>query len=184
MILDDVAIVGTMGWYDYSSRNRIWDNHISISDYGQKELPSSNLELMDRYYANFGLSDLEMAAKFTKDLRTDLQYVTNRVDLEELDSVIAMTHMVPFSEFIEYRGLLKYDYFTAFFGNFGLGELMRELSERIKVHSFFGQTHIPRIKRLSPNLTGYCVPIGYPREYGRNADLNDVFSVRIKEITI
>ena len=30
LIVDNVAFVGTMGWYDYSTRNPIWDDKINI----------------------------------------------------------------------------------------------------------------------------------------------------------
>jgi len=179
-VIDNIQFAGTIGWYDYSSRNKIWDDQIPLKQYIAKKHPNHNLELMDRHFVKFGKSDEQMSQQFTSDLLKDLAYIDRRYDYDEIDHTVIVSHMVPFREFIPYRGLVQYDFFTAYFGNLNLGDTILNYSQNREVTTIFGQVHIPKSKRLTPNLMGYCVPIGYPREYGRNLPLDDLFRNRVQ----
>jgi hypothetical protein len=184
LILDDIAFVGTMGWYDYSSRNKIWDSKLSLHDYSRKIHPQLNVELMDRHFVRFGMDDQSISDVMIGDLARDIHFVEDRVPIEELDTMFVLTHMVPFEQFVHYRGILRFDYFTAYFGNYTLGDEITRISKRVKVESVFGQVHHPMTKQLSVDLQAHCVPIGYPREYGKQISLDKLFSTRIKEYSI
>jgi len=184
LILDNTVFLGTMGWYDYSTRNPIWDDRCSLSQYSQKKHPNGMTELMDRYFVKFGKTDREIAKQLNTDLSNDFNYIERRMSPDDIGQYVILTHMVPFEQFIPYRGLFRYDYFTAFYGNIALGDLIKRRTNRIPTHVIFGQTHIPKIKQLNSRLFGYCVPIGYPREYGKNIPLQKIFSNRIKSILL
>ena len=184
LIIDNTVFLGTTGWYDYSSRNRIWDNQYNLSDYAKKKHPLSNMELSDRHYIRFGSDDIDIANQFNQDLVNDFEYVHQRISPSEINNYVILSHVVPFEKFIVYRGIFKYDYFTAFFGNFNLGQVIRDNTGRNTCYSFFGQTHIPNHKLIDNRIEAYCVPIGYPREYGRNISLQKLFRNRIKLLDI
>lgn len=179
--IDEIGIVGTMGWYDYSLRNKIWDDKVVLSDYRRKINPQNGYRWMDRSFAQFGnFSDKDLVFHFLQQLNSDIQ-----LSLENNPSkMVVCTHFVPFQDFIQYRGIIAYDYFTAFYGSAKCGELILSYTSNLKEMAVvFGHVHQPKIQEVSGSVTGYCVPIGYPREYG-DSELNDLFDQRIQVLSI
>jgi putative phosphoesterase len=189
--IGQIGIVGTMGWYDYSLRNMIWDDVVNFSDYERKVNPHTGYRWMDRSFAKFGKStDEDLLLHFLQQLECDIQLSLEInpskmiVCTHFVPKMIVCTHFVPFREFVQYHGVLANDYFTAFYGSSKLGELILKYASELKQMAVvFGHTHQPKIQTLYESITGYCVPIGYPREYG-DIELEDLFNQRIHILSI
>ncbi len=210
LIIEKVAFVGTMGWYDYSTRNPTWDNEISLQEYETKFNKKSGAVWMDREYAKFGdYNDRVVADHFASELITDLQKISEDIFIElpgtepakleefdiykiadkdqfgDIDTVVIGTHIVPFFEFVKFTGNLNWDYFSAFIGNTTLGKIIKSINRDLRKISVFGHTHFPQRKILETNLEAICCPIGYPNEWEkRHKSLETLFENRIISINI
>lgn len=208
--VDNVAFVGSMGWYDYSTRNPVWDNEISLQEYSTKSNKMSGGVWMDREYAKFGdYSDKDVADHLASELISDLQKISkdilrdlfeaspskleefdiyktaNKDKFRNIDTVVIGTHMVPFYEFVKFTGNLDWDYFSAFIGNTTLGRIIESINRDLRKVSVFGHTHFPQRKMLKNNVEAICCPIGYPNEWERHhKDLESLFENRIITIDI
>ncbi|OLS23649.1 MAG: 3',5'-cyclic adenosine monophosphate phosphodiesterase CpdA [Candidatus Heimdallarchaeota archaeon LC_2] len=213
LIVNNVAFVGTMGWYDYSTRNPIWDDKISILEYSSKYNKSSGAIWMDREYAKFGdHNDNVVADHFANELIEDLQSISDNLiemnwdsgnsSIEELnkynklkklkklesknvDTVVIGTHMVPFVDFVKFTGNLDWDFFSAFIGNTKLGRIIKSINNELRRISVFGHTHYPQRKIVEDNLEAICCPIGYPNEWERDhSSLESLFESKIVSVNI
>ncbi|MBD3184901.1 hypothetical protein GF312_21640 [Candidatus Poribacteria bacterium] len=149
VIIDKIGFCGTIGWYDYSYRN---DKHnIPIKYYMKKFFQGSVWN--DVNYAKWGKSDIEMARYFENELQNQINSIKNGVS-----RIIAVTHHVPFKECVKYKDKLPWDFFSAFMGSVGLGEIC--LKEPLITHALFGHTHA----NFNVNIKGVqavCSPVGY-----------------------
>jgi putative phosphoesterase len=148
-VRDCVGFCGTIGWYDYSFRHQA--HNISTQRYASKRLYGSIWN--DLNYAKWGETDSEVAHRFEVELQHQIDAVRSSVS-----QIIVTTHHVPFQECVTYRGKLPADFFSAFMGSVGLGDICR--NEPLVTHAIFGHTHTPMQRRVG-DVTAICSPIGY-----------------------
>ncbi|MHA2098068.1 MAG: metallophosphoesterase [Candidatus Kariarchaeaceae archaeon] len=212
LTIKNTAFVGTMGWYDYSSRNPAWDDEISLDEYKSKINKDTGSMWMDREFAKFGYDDKQVADHLAFELISDLNSISqnllsdpinvrsqitdslskwkkkkksNSIDFQSLDTIIIGTHIVPFLEFVRLTGKLDWDYFSAYIGNATLGEIIDGITDELRKISVFGHTHFPQRKMIKPNFEAICCPLGYPNEWKKHrSNLNDLFTKGIIEIDI
>jgi putative phosphoesterase len=147
--VNGVGFCGTIGWYDYSFRQEKYK--ISEARYESKQLSGSVWN--DLNYAKWGGADAAVAHRFEDDLQRQIDTIK-----ESVSQVIVVTHHIPFQACVRYRGKLPSDFFSAFMGSQGLGEIC--LKEPLVTHALFGHTHFP-IQQQVEGVTAICSPIGY-----------------------
>lgn len=152
-IEDNIGFCGTIGWYDYSFAST--EFNVSLEQYENKQFNGSIWN--DKRYVNWEDTDQAVAKKFEYHLSNHIDAIGDMVD-----RIIVVTHHVPFRQCIRYRGVLSSDYFHAFMGSEGIGELC--LQESLITHVFFGHLH-EAVDQVINNLRVVCSPVGYLHEY-------------------
>jgi len=154
LIIDNIGFCGTIGWYDYSFKSdkyQIPEKYYIEKTYGGSVWNDVN-------FANWQNSDKEVAKRFENDLQNQINSIKDKVS-----SIIVATHHIPFRECVTYHNELPWDFFSAFMGSKGLGEIC--LNEPLVTHAIFGHTHsdyFMDIKRDGYHkVTAICSPIGY-----------------------
>ena len=132
VMVKNMAIVGCMGWYDYSlASDRLeW----SDEEYARKEIPGKAV-WNDVKYVRWDYSDHEFTELQVQRLRQHLAEVRDRVR-----SIVAITHHVPFRELIS-DGNGHARFVDAYLGAMSLGEAL--LSEPKVCLSLSGHVHRP-----------------------------------------
>jgi len=176
LVIDDVAIVGTCGWYDYSFVEP-WVRE----QLGQAALETKKLGAIgwsDANYVSFRdasgalMPDPEVARIMASELEAQLAQVESDPAVR---SVVAATHHQPFREVVRRSGTLPWEFFTAFMGSEGLG---RAIARTPKVKNVvFGHSHIVAEHQIEGRRV-YGTALGYPRER-RGLDLDRVVATRI-----
>jgi putative phosphoesterase len=133
-VLGKVGFVGSVGWYDYSYR----DKSLRINEvcYREKTLPGV-VEWNDRNYIRWDLDDVIFTNYTLKKLECHLKEIDGQVE-----KIVAITHHVPFFELLEIRDDTSWAFTTAFMGSRKLGELF--LRHKKVKYSFCGHSHIPK----------------------------------------
>ncbi len=177
-IVGKIGFCGTIGWYDYSFRSTEYE--ISDENYMSKTFGGSVWN--DVNYAEWNAPDLEVAKGFEDDLQKQIDSIRDKVS-----RIIVATHHVPFRECVTYRSELPWDFFSAFMGSKGLGDIC--LDEPLVSHVFFGHTHkeffmeIERQdSRPQSSVLAVCSPVGYLTE--PPADLRNYAKRMIKIIEL
>ena len=62
-------------------------------------------------------------------------------------------------ESVVYKGQLPWDFFSAFMGSRGLGEIC--VNEPLVTHALFGHTHFRKSPKLVRGVTAISSPVGY-----------------------
>lgn len=190
-VIGKTVFFGSMGWYDYSSANSMWEEMFSEDDYMLKINPQ-NMKWMDVEYAHFDMSDREVAGQLLNEMEEDLALLGFKVNEENgeveltekgLDSIVFVSHVVPYKEFIKYQNDPSWDFFGAYIGNFNIGKFLDRLPRHLRRLAFFGHTHFPGKKVVESGVEAFCVPLGYPNEYGRGR-LEDIFKERIAVVEV
>ncbi len=152
-IIDSVGFCGTIGWYDYTYA---YDKYnFTQEQYAEKQLMGAVWS--DKRYVIWSGTDPEVSRRFEKELSQQIGSI--RSDVER---IIVVTHHVPFRECIHYRNELPWDYFRAFYGSVGLGNI--SLQEPLVSHVLFGHIHYPVNQHIG-DLRAICAPIGYFQEH-------------------
>ena len=163
LILGDVGLVGTMGWYDYSFRDeslgiptRFYE-HKAAPGYAQQT--PELLHLMDppeqlpdralaaRSYWNDGrmihwdTDDRRFNQLTLERLEAQLQAVESQVR-----AVVAVTHHIPFAEMLRRKRDPSWGFGNAFMGSVGLGEVL--LRHDKVTHAVFGHSHTRKRRRV------------------------------------
>jgi hypothetical protein len=157
--VDDVAFVGTIGWYDYSLApaylgipRRFYEHKISPGaaerfpeQYGHlfqnaDDIPPESREVFARWNdAKFvrlgGRSDEQFLNELLDALRAQLD------SLRETPRVIAAVHHLPFRELLPPPRTAQWDFAKAFLGSPRLGELLLAYSNVTEVYC--GHSHFP-----------------------------------------
>ncbi len=145
LVLGNHAIVGNMGWYDYSTASDM---------YSTKELDKMK-GWMDKSFCRWnGMSNQDVAAKMLADLDEDLS------SIDKNKKIIGVTHIVPFKQFIEEKPWdFRWNYTNAFIGNTNIGKKFLEYNTK---EIFFGHTHSKRYARVN-GVEVFSTPFGYCR---------------------
>ncbi|MBN1490295.1 MAG: metallophosphoesterase [Phycisphaerae bacterium] len=151
-----VAIVGCMGWYDYSFRQRElgipirfyerkvgpgaaarMDEHRHLVE-GHDDLPASALEVttrwMDGVFVRLPMMDHEFTRRLCDQLAGQLRAVEPQVD-----QIVVGMHHVPFASMVKGSGRPSYDFANAFMGSTRFGDLLLA-SPKVR-HMVCGHSH-------------------------------------------
>lgn len=169
-VLGDMGFCGTIGWYDYSYKRDKYS--IPERSYMRKTFAGSVWN--DVNYARWDTSDPEVAKRFEKELQEQIDSIKDQV----LRIIIA-THHVPFRECVIYRDSLPWDFFSAFMGSVGLGDIC--FKEPMVTHALFGHTHAEFFKKVN-GIQAVCSPVGYLTDPPK--DLREYARSRIKIIAL
>ena len=151
-IIDNVGFCGTIGWYDYTYASDKYD--FTQEQYAEKQLMGAVWS--DKRYVVWSGTDPEVSKLFEEELSQQIGSIRS-----EVERIIVVTHHVPFRECIRYRNELPWDYFKAFYGSAGLGNI--SLQEPLVSHVLFGHVHYP-VNQQIDRIRAICAPIGYFHE--------------------
>lgn len=185
IIIDGIGFIGSIGWYDYSYRNKKFDEllakrfaqqaKIEYSAEKKESLVSASYALQEfnhKYWQDKLLTDWGFKKERPNERHTDLsvcQQMMNElmkdysVIKDSCDKIVVGTHCVPFKEFVLYEDQLNWDYFCAFMGSEKLGEFI--LSDKKIQYAIFGHTHYPKKLLINQYLSAICTPIGLQHEF-------------------
>ena len=148
---ENTAFIGSIGWYDYSFRRS--ELEIPIKNYIQKEYHDAIW--YDLFKIDWDYSDTEATDLFNKKLEYDLETLS-----DDISQIIYISHHLPFRELTIYKDRLPWDFYSAFMGSTGTGNIL--LRDKRVVLSISGHSHVRNMVRLG-NLTALAVPVGYCR---------------------
>jgi 3',5'-cyclic AMP phosphodiesterase CpdA len=176
LVLGELAIVGSCGWYDYSLapewlRASLTPETLQAKQYGGVMWSDARF-IAFRDAAGNIMRDPEVARRMEAELREHLA----RMDADEsVKRVVAVTHHQPFYEVVERTGTLPWEFFNAFMGSTGLGEAIQSAAK--VTTAIYGHTHVVREHQVG-NLRVYGTPLGYPRER-KGLSLEEIVASRI-----
>lgn len=154
ILTDGIGFAGTIGWYDYSFRNKELDQLISESAYRRKHYQGRVWN--DRRYARWREPDDEIAREMAHDLDADLGVLDG-----QCERIVVISHHLPFAEMVKRSGEAKWDFFNAFMGSEGLGQVILRHPKVILVLT--GHTHY-RLDAMVEGIRVVTSPLGYTRE--------------------
>jgi len=128
----NVAIVGNIGWYDYSFRDK--SLNVDSSCYLRKSIPRL-VTLNDGRFVRWRYSDKEFTQHCCRKLRRDILKVN-----KEAEIVIVIMHFLPFEQLIPQTKKFPYTFLRAFMGSPCLGQVLSEF-RKVK-HVFCGHIHL------------------------------------------
>jgi predicted phosphodiesterase len=160
--LDDVAIAGSCGWYDYSFfRGELRDQ---VSDSALRDQALDGMQWGDRMRTGFRhpdgclMSDPEVARQMEDTLDAQLTQLEHD---PRITRVVCATHHQQYEKTVRRTGKLPWEFFNAFMGSRRMGELIDKHS---KIgHVIYGHTHTLGDCRLGSRRV-FGTPLGYPRE--------------------
>lgn len=166
-INDDIAIVGSIGWYDYSFRRS--ELEIPFENYEQKEYRGA--VWYDVFKIDWRFSDIEATSLFNQKLEYDLSTLP-----ESVTQVVYVSHHLPFRELTIYKDRFPWDFHSAFMGAQSTGRIL-ENDGRVML-SISGHSHV-RNKIQIGNITAMTVPLGYgrPDKEGLDSLIKDAVAV-------
>lgn len=136
--LDGVALVGSMGWYDFSFRD---DIGIDLTAYRAKTYPGEAVPLWnDATYARFPMSDEELTALLARRLADQLEQVPDGLPI-----LAAVHHLVSRKLLIHPRAVVprRWRFSNAFLGSEAFGEVLARSPRVAQV--FCGHAHFNRM---------------------------------------
>ncbi len=148
---DDIAFVGSMGWYDYSFRRD--DLDIPEENYLQKQWKGAFWR--DYYSIDWPYTDNEVTELFNSKLKYDLDTIPDNVN-----AVVYVSHHLPFKDLTLYKDYLPWDFFSAFMGAVSTGAILKE-DRRVRL-TISGHSHIRRKLQID-GIMAITVPLGYGR---------------------
>jgi predicted phosphodiesterase len=181
-----VAIVGSVGWYDYSFA--VPELQIPDRFYEHKVSPGAATRLPEFEHLLRDRSDLSRHAtevvarwndgKFVKLHRTDAQFLDERLAnfatrlnaLRDVPHVIAAVHHVPFAQLLPPRRGAQWDFARAYLGSAKIGAL---LAQHTNVQDVMcGHSHFPAEARIGA-IRAVNIGSGYRVKYFRAIELSD-----------
>lgn len=169
-ISDDLAFIGSMGWYDYSFRSE--DMDIPIEDYEGKE--HKGAVWYDLFRVDWRFTDREATELFNRRIQYDIDSLPDAIE-----RIVYVSHHLPFRELTTYKNRFPWDFHSAFMGATSTGEILKE--DRRVILSISGHSHIRSLIEVG-GLTAITVPLGYGRP--AQEDLSDFVKSAVAEITI
>lgn len=156
VVVDGVAFVGTMGWYDFSFRDRELDAPEAAYRGGSWE----GVRWMDTQLAPFFVDGVRqepeaVAGRFVELLRARLAAV-------DVDRIVAVTHFLPFRVQAWRSPNPIWRFVNAFMGCEALGRTLLA-DPRVEV-VVSGHTHVPS-DRVVDGVRAVVSPLGYRREW-------------------
>jgi hypothetical protein len=156
-VQDDVAIVGSLGWYDYSfaqaelgiprrfyeakvspgtarrlpSLARLFERQDDISPHAMEVIARWN----DGRFVRLGRSDEQFLDELLETLRRQLE------GLRQVPSVTAVVHHLPFAEHLPPSHSAQWDFAKAYLGSGRIGELLQQFDNVTRLYC--GHSHFP-----------------------------------------
>lgn len=167
------AFVGTMGWYDYSLANP----KLQGLNYEKKISPRGKM-WMDYKHVQFksNPTDAMLTSRFNTEVQLDLKKIgfdtkinqdkTQLDPVQNIESVVFTSHMVPFAKLLYRTDQVEFDFFHAFLGNKRLGEIINSINVS-KIEVLAGHYHRNHQQVLSERITGHITALGYYHEWKR-----------------
>ncbi|GAG29245.1 unnamed protein product, partial [marine sediment metagenome] len=159
VLVGEVALVGSVGWYDYTFKDQTLniplrfyeaklapgaaarrETYTHLVD-GHGDLTPEMLEIstywMDGVRVRLPVSDIEFTERLVARLRTHLEEVK-----DSARTIVAVLHHLPFAELVKRNlGVGNWQFANAFMGSERFGELLLE-SPKVR-HAFCGHSHSP-----------------------------------------
>lgn len=156
VVIDGIGFVGSLGWFDYSTREHLLDLPTEVYRNGNWE----GLRWMDQQRAIWmeGEKRLE-AEEVALRLRERLAGHLRRCEARKL---VVATHMLAFAGQVHRKEHPGWRFVNAFMGSLAMGELIRS-DPRVHLH-VAGHTHLHSDLKLGP-LRALVTPLGYRREW-------------------
>lgn len=134
----EVGFVGTMGWFDYSLRDRSLDRQIPWEAYERNRY--RYIHWNDHRYARWEVSDQEVTLAMAEELEAGLK----QLGPMGVQRMVAVTHHLPFEDLLpsEEKGPLAKRFCWGFLGSALLGKVL--LGYPQVVHLFCGHLHLLR----------------------------------------
>lgn len=146
----DWAIVGNMGWYNYSTAPTYY--HTKQLD----KMKRKDEVWQDKNYCDWhGESNPDVADYLLQELTIQLEKYQNK-------QLILLSHIVPYADCITVKNDSTWNYFNAFIGNRQIGYLADKYQVKI---AHFGHTHERHHKKSSAGVEMVCSPLGYYGEW-------------------
>jgi len=175
--IDGIGFAGTIGWYNYTFRNKKYDTLFSIKTYRSKQFRKT-ITWNDLNFA-YWMDDLKGRRKSDEEVALEMETSLKR-QIESLkgqgvDRTIVVTHHVPFRKMILYQNRLPWDFFSAFMGSEGLAEII--LEESTITHVLCGHSHIKNSLQIG-TIKAIKSPLGYSREW-RTKNLSELIEEKL-----
>ena len=148
IINDQYAIVGHVGWYDYS-----YADH----RFSQQKITSGKhygATWQDKVRTDWSLSDPQLSLLATQEVEKDINNVSPR-------QIILVTHVVTHPQFVVPTPHRIFDFFNAFIGTHDFDTIYRNYPIRF---SIMGHVHF-RKKLVENNILYICPCLGYQRQW-------------------
>ncbi len=154
-VVDGVALVGSMGWYDYSFRDPI---DVPVSSYETKIPPWSERPIwMDAHYAHFGVDDPELTLQLADRLSAHLKAT-------DAPRVVAFVHhLIDHALLFHPRAVVpfKWRWANTFLGANVLGQRLAK-DQRV-ASAFCGHIHMERSATVR-GIPARCLGSDYKRK--------------------
>ena len=134
VILGQIGLVGTIGWYDYSFRQG--DLKIPMRYYKDKSLPGI-ATWTDKFFIHWDFTDNEFVDYTLQKLKQDIESIYAQVE-----TIVCVLHHLPFAELLPDIEKETSAFFYAFAGSKKFGEFLLQY-EKIK-YVYCGHTHRPK----------------------------------------
>ena len=179
----DVAIVGTVGWYDYSFAQselgiprRFYERKISPgvaereSEYAdllgdQSDIPAAAREFFARWndgvHVKLGRSDEAFLEELLATLDGQLKSVS------DAPNVIAAVHCLPFAQLLPPPHSAQWDFAKAYLGSGKIGDILLKYPNVKRVYC--GHSHFPARARVG-NIDAINIGSGYRHKFFRLDD--------------
>jgi hypothetical protein len=184
-IADGVAVVGNVGWYDYTFRpsalkiplrfyqhklapgaamNRAAFRHL-IDGYDDLPLGAADITTrwMDGEYVRLGVSDLDFARAAADRLRQHLSLAASRAK-----RIVAAVHHLPFYDLVPHPPAPNLAFAGAFLGSELLGEALLEYPQ--VGHAYCGHAHLHRTCKKG-GLLATCIGSTYTEKRYESLDV-------------
>lgn len=164
---EDWVVIGEGGWYDYSfGIPEFTEEQFAVGTY-------NNFTWPDKISAHWPGTDQEETNRYIAKLENWLREYQGK-------NIILVTHFVPFSQFVMYKGDPGWDFFNAMQGSVRFGELAVKYGVKKYI---FGHIHT-RYHEQVEGMELICNPLGYyPHEWKHPTAEEEIFStMKIIEI--
>lgn len=177
LVMGTTAIVGTCGWYDYSFlepwvREQLGEATIATKQYGEMAWSDAFLTAFRDEDGRL-MTDAEVAGIMNRELEAQLTEVEARADVTD---VVAVTHHQPFRDVVFRTGSLPWEFFCAFMGNVGMGEVILR-GKKVRA-AIYGHSHVVAEHRVQ-GLRVFGTALGYPKERKRVTDDATLVATRV-----
>jgi len=135
-IVENLGLVGTVGWYDFSLRNK--KLKIPMKLYKGKSLPGI-ATWNDKYFIKWNYTDIEFVDFTLQKLKNDIEGIYT-----DVKNIICVVHHLPFAGLLPEKKEEIFPFFYAYAGSKKFGKLLIQYN-KIK-YVFCGHTH--RYKKI------------------------------------